>query len=206
MAIRDALSRCPYIPVLTVHDAASAVDLARALVEGGLPTIEITLRTPAALQVIENMAAGVPEATIGVGTVLDEADFARARDAGAKFAVSPGLDKDLVAAARAISMDYLPGIQTASEALAGVRMGLDALKFFPALVAGGPYALGHLAPLYPGLVFCPTGGINLKEAPDYLALANVACVGGSYPAPADLIAAKDWDGIRDRARLAAALL
>ena len=204
MAVRDVLRRVPYIPVVTVERAADAGDLVRALADGGLPVVEITLRTPEAMAAIE-AAAKVDGIAVGVGTVLDPADFARSRDAGAVFAVSPGLDADLVAAAADAGIDYLPGIQTASEAQFGLKLGLDALKFFPAKAAGGPGQLSQLAPVYPGLVFCPTGGIGIGDAPDYLALGCVACVGGSHPAPADLIRARDWAAIRTRSAEAAAL-
>ncbi|MBM86063.1 MAG: keto-deoxy-phosphogluconate aldolase [Rhodospirillaceae bacterium] len=205
MAIENVLKLARVIPVLTIEDVEDAVPLCSALAEGGLPVLEITLRTPAAIPSVEMAVKALPDATIGVGTLLDETDFAKARDAGAKFAVSPGLNMDLVAASVVEEIDYLPGIQTSSEAMSAYRSGLRALKFFPAKAAGGTYGLAQLAPLYPGLVFCPTGGISLDEAPAYLDQPNVACVGGSFASPNDLVTARDWTAITELARHAAAL-
>ena len=205
MAIDAVLRRTRMIPVLTINQVADAVPLCAALVEGGLPVLEITLRTASALAAVEAVAKALPEASVGIGTLLDGADFARARDAGACFAVSPGLNMDLVADARSVGIDYLPGIQTSSEAMTAYRAGLRSLKFFPAKAAGGTQGLGQLAPLYPGLMFCPTGGIGFNDAPDYLAQANVACIGGSFASPSDLVAAGDWTAITKLARQAAAL-
>jgi len=205
MAIEAVLRGTRMIPVLTIDHPEDAVPLCSALAEGGLPVLEITLRTSAALGAVEAAAKALPEATIGVGTLLDAADFARARDAGASFAVSPGLSLELVDAASDAGIDYLPGIQTSSEAMNGYRAGLRALKFFPAKAAGGTYGLKQLAPLYPGLMFCPTGGIGFDDAPDYLAQPNVACIGGSFASPSDLVAARDWPAITALARKAAAL-
>ena len=205
MAIETVLRSTRMIPVLTIERMEDAVPLCSALAEGGLPVLEITLRTGPALAAVEAVATALPESTIGVGTLLDAADFARSRDAGAGFAVSPGLSMDLVAAAGADGIAYLPGIQTSSEAMNAYRAGLRALKFFPAKAAGGTYGLKQLAPLYPGLMFCPTGGIGFADAPDYLAQPNVACVGGSFASPGDLVAARDWSAITALARKAAAL-
>jgi 2-dehydro-3-deoxyphosphogluconate aldolase/(4S)-4-hydroxy-2-oxoglutarate aldolase len=204
-AMRELMARSRVIPVVVVDGVGQAVDLARALLDGGLPVIEITLRTPEAMSAVEAVVRDVPGMTVGVGTVLAPEQLSTARDVGAAFAVSPGLDLDLVAAARGIDMPYLPGIQTSSEAMAARKAGLDALKFFPAKAAGGPGALKQLHPVYPDLLFCPTGGIGFADAPEYLSLANVACVGGSFPAPADLMAAADWAGITETAARAASL-
>jgi 2-dehydro-3-deoxyphosphogluconate aldolase/(4S)-4-hydroxy-2-oxoglutarate aldolase len=205
MAIETVLASTRFIPVLTIERTEDAEPLCETLLGAGLPVLEITLRTTAALAAVEAAARALPEAIIGVGTVLDAADFARARDAGARFAVSPGLNMDLVDAAEDAGMDYLPGIQTSSEAMAAYREGMRSLKFFPAKAAGGVYGLKQLAPLYPGLMFCPTGGITFDDAPDFLAEANVACIGGGLATPAQLVADRNWDGIADLARRAAAL-
>ena len=205
MAIEDILNLARVIPVLTIDHAEDAVPLCSALAEGGLPVLEIALRTPVALPAVEMAAKALPDTTIGVGTLLDDADFARARDAGALFAVSPGLSMDLVAASVVDEIDYLPGVQTSSEAMSAYRSGIRALKFFPAKAGGGTYGLAQLAPLYPGLVFCPAGGISIDDAPDYLNQPNVACVGGSFASPNDLIGARNWTAITELARRAAAL-
>ncbi len=172
---------------------------------GGLLVLEITLRTASALAAVEAVAKALPEAIVGVGTLLESADFARARDAGAVFAVSPGLNMDLVDQAASAELAYLPGIQTSSEAMTAYRAGLRCLKFFPARAGGGIYGLQQLAPLYPGLRFCPTGGIGFDDAPDYLAEPNVACVGGSFASPRALIESGDWSAIAELAARAAAL-
>jgi 2-dehydro-3-deoxyphosphogluconate aldolase / (4S)-4-hydroxy-2-oxoglutarate aldolase len=205
MAIETVLSRTRFIPVLTIDRSADAVPLCTTLVEAGLPVLEITLRTVAALDAVEAASKALPEAMIGVGTVLDGADFARARDAGASFAVSPGLNLDLVDAASAADLDYLPGIQTSSEAMTAYRRGLRSLKFFPVKVAGGTGALRQLAPLFPGLRYCPTGGITFDDAPEFLAEPNVACIGGALATPANLVAEKNWNAIAKLARRAATL-
>lgn len=205
MAIETVLASTRFIPVLMIERAEDAVPLCETLVAAGLPVLEITLRTTAALSAVEAAAKALPEAIVGVGTVLEAADFARARDAGARFAVSPGLNMDLVDAAEDAGMDYLPGIQTSSEAMAAYREGMRSLKFFPAKAAGGVYGLKQLAPLYPGLMFCPTGGITFDDAPDFLAEANVACIGGGLATPAKLVADRNWDEIAGLARRAAAL-
>jgi len=205
MTIRAVLARSPVIPVLTIEDAAMATDLAGALIAGGLPVIEITLRTEAGLEAVSRVAKAFPEASVGVGTVLDEADFARARDAGAVFAVSPGLVPEMAGAANAAGIAFLPGVQTSSEIMTARRLGLDTLKFFPAEASGGVYGLKQFAPVYPDVVFCPTGGLTLQNAPDYLACPNVICIGGGMATPADALAAQDWDAIRRTAAVAAGL-
>jgi 2-dehydro-3-deoxyphosphogluconate aldolase/(4S)-4-hydroxy-2-oxoglutarate aldolase len=205
MAIDSVLATSRFIPVLTIERPQDAVPLCTTLFEAGLPVLEITLRTASALAAVEAAASVLPDAIIGVGTVLDAGDFGPALDAGAVFAVSPGLNMDLVEAAEDIGIDYLPGIQTSSEAMAAWREGLRSLKFFPAKVAGGTHGLKQLAPLYPGLSFCPTGGISFDEAPAFLAEPNVACIGGSLATPAKLVEARDWRAIGALAKKAAAL-
>ena len=205
MTIERVLSSTRMIPVLTINRVEDAVPLCSTLVEAGLLVLEITLRTAPALAAVAAASKALPEATIGVGTLLDSADFARARDAGALFAVSPGLNMDLVDDAKAAGINYLPGIQTSSEAMTGYRAGLRSLKFFPAKASGGAHALQQLAPLYPGLRFCPTGGIGFADAPAYLAEPNVICFGGGLASPAGLVAAGDWSAISELAKRAASL-
>jgi 2-dehydro-3-deoxyphosphogluconate aldolase/(4S)-4-hydroxy-2-oxoglutarate aldolase len=204
-AIRDVLERVPVIPVLTVTSPGHAVPLARALVAGGLPVLEVTLRSPAALGAIAAMRAAVPEAVVGAGTVIDEAQLAAAVAAGSQFIVSPGFSAALGAAARAAGVPLLPGVATASELMAALAAGFDTLKFFPAAQAGGAALLRAFAAPFPSVRFCPTGGIDLASAPAYLALPNVLCVGMSSIAPPALLEAGDWAGITARAREAAAL-
>lgn len=199
------LSRAPVVPVVIVEDAADAVPIARALVAGGLPAIEITLRTAAALDAIRAVAAEVEGAIAGVGTVLDAAQLAAAERAGARFAVSPGATPRLLDAAADAGVPLLPGIATAGEAMALIARGYGFAKFFPAEPAGGRAYLAALASPLPQLRFCPTGGITPETAPAYLALPNVICVGGSWMLPRARIAAKDFAAIEAAARSAAAL-
>ncbi len=206
MTIEQVMGLAPVIPVLTIERVEDAVPLAQALVRGGLPALEITLRSAAALAAIEAIAGAVPDAVPGVGTVTSPDDLARARGAGARFAVSPGFAPDLVAAAAGLSkMAFLPGIATASEAMAAQRAGLTCLKFFPAEGMGGPATLQALAGPFASLVFCPTGGIGRHNAGDYLSLGNVRCVGGSWIAPREAVAEKQWQVIANLAAEAAAM-
>ena len=205
MDIHALLRRAPVIPVLTVSAIEHALPLARALVRGGLPVLEITLRTPCALAAIAAMRDGVPDAVIGVGTLTRPSDLAEAERAGAQFGVSPGYSPDLVVAARDVGYPLLPGVMTPSELMAARLAGFTALKLFPAQQAGGIGMVQALGAPFPDVTFCPTGGVTRATAPDYLALPNVACVGGSWVAPADLIAAGDWSGIEALARDAAVL-
>lgn len=205
MNVRDILKSGPVIPVVTIDDAARGPGLARALLAGGIRVVEVTLRTPAALDAVRAIRAEVPDSIVGVGTLLDRQQIAAAVEAGALFAVSPGFDADMVAPLAAAGLAFLPGIQTVSEAMAARRSGLDTLKFFPAKAAGGTSALDQIRPVLPDIAFCPTGGIGVDEAPGYLALPNVLCVGGSFPAPADAIRDGDWARIEQLARQAAAL-
>lgn len=202
--IREICAMAPVIPVIVIEDAAWAEPLARSLVAGGLPVLEVTLRTPAALEAIAAMAR-VEGAVVGAGTVITTQDAHRARTAGARFAVSPGLTDTLVSACEDCALPLLPGAATASEAMQAVEAGFDTLKFFPAGPAGGPAYLKALAGPLPGIRFCPTGGVSAANAPDYLALSNVLCVGGSWISPAEMMRAGDWAGIEALARQAAGL-
>ena len=201
MLIAEIAARAPVIPVLTIERLADAVPLARALVAGGLPVLEITLRTDSALEALKAIAGEVPEAIVGAGTVLDAAQLAAAQRAGARFGVSPGCTPELARAVAASGMAFLPGVQTISEAMALREQGFRLLKFFPADTSGGIGWLKAAGAPLAGLRFCPTGGIGAETAPAYLALPNVACVGGSWVAPKDAMAAGDWARIE---RLAAA--
>ncbi len=195
----------PVIPVLTIERAVDAVPLARALVKGGLPVLEVTLRTDAGLEALRRIATEVPSAVIGAGTVLEMAQLEQARKAGAQFAVSPGCTPALARAIAASGLPFLPGVQTVSEAMALREQGFQLLKFFPADTSGGLGWLKAVAAPLAGLRFCPTGGVGAETAPAYLALANVACVGGSWVAPKDAVAAGDWARVERLAAAAAGL-
>jgi 2-dehydro-3-deoxyphosphogluconate aldolase/(4S)-4-hydroxy-2-oxoglutarate aldolase len=201
MTIDEIMGLAPVIPVLVVDDVAHAIPLARALVAGGLPVLEVTLRTPAALDVIAAMAT-VPGAVVGAGTVLSPQDLALAADAGARFIVSPGLSEPLAAAARASGLPFLPGVATASDIIRALDQGFNRLKFFPATANGGLPALKAMASVFGAVRFCPTGGITEASAPDWLAETAVACVGGSWIAKRG---ETDWAAITARAQAAAAL-
>lgn len=203
--VETTLRLAPVVPVVIIDDARAAVPMARALVAGGIPAIEVTLRTPAALEAIRAIAAEVEGAVIGVGTVLTPQDLENARQAGARFAVSPGVSPKLLAAADDSDLPLLPGVATASEAMHLLERGYRHLKFFPAVPAGGHKLLGAWASPLPQIRFCPTGGISLASAPDFLSLPNVVCVGGSWLTPADKLKAGDWAGIEALAREAAGL-
>jgi 2-dehydro-3-deoxyphosphogluconate aldolase/(4S)-4-hydroxy-2-oxoglutarate aldolase len=205
MKIDDIVALAPVIPVLTVEQLDHAVPLARALAAGGLRVLEITLRTPAALGVVEAMRRAVPEAVVGVGTLTRPADFALADRAGAQFGVSPGLTPELASAARGARFPLLPGVMSPTELMAARNAGYTVLKLFPAQQAGGIGMLQALGAPFPDVRFCPTGGISRATAPDFLALPNVVCVGGSWVAPKAMMAAGDWAGIEALARDAAAL-
>lgn len=195
----------PVVPVLIVEDAKTAVPLARALVAGGLKAIEITLRTDAALEAVRLVAQEVEGAVVGAGTILSAAHYAAAVDAGSQFIVSPGTTQELLDVARASDIPLLPGAATASEVMALREEGYKVLKFFPAEQAGGAAYLKALSSPLAGTLFCPTGGISLKNAMDYLSLPNVVCVGGSWVAPKELVSAGDWAGITKLASEASAL-
>ncbi len=194
----------PVIPVLVIDDAAHARPLAEALVAGGLPALEVTLRTPAALEVIRQMAQ-VPGGVVGAGTLLTPDDVRAAKEAGAQFGVSPGATDRLLAAAEEMGLPMLPGAATASEVMALLERGYTTQKFFPAEASGGAPALKAIGAPLPQVSFCPTGGISLKNARDYLSLSNTLCVGGSWVAPKDLMQAGDWAGIETLAREACEL-
>ncbi|MDT6982066.1 bifunctional 4-hydroxy-2-oxoglutarate aldolase/2-dehydro-3-deoxy-phosphogluconate aldolase [Streptomyces lusitanus] len=201
----SVLGLAPVVPVVVVEDVADAVPLARALVTGGLPAIEVTLRTPAARDAIRAITAEVPGAVVGAGTVLTPEQVTDAVTAGARFLVSPGCTDALLAAMRASGVPFLPGVSTASEVMALLERGVREMKFFPARAAGGTAYLKSLAGPLPQARFCPTGGIGPDTAPEYLALPNVGCVGGSWMLPEDAVAARDWDRVERLAREAAAL-
>jgi len=184
------------IPVLTIEREHDAVPLARALLEGGLSVIEVTFRTDAAVAAIEAIARDLPQVMIGAGTLLRAADVAAAVKAGAKFLVSPGTTPQLAGAALATDLPYLPGVATPSEIMAARALGICVMKLFPAEAMGGVAMLRALAPVFPGVEFCPTGGIDERLAEHYLALPNVPMVGGSWMAPRDAIASGDWSRIR----------
>lgn len=203
--VRDLMRLSPVIPVLTVSRLEHAAPLARALADGGLRVLEVTLRTACALDAIAAMRAAVPDALVGAGTLVRPEDFAQAARAGALFAVTPGLTASLVAAARAAPFPTLPGVMTPGELIAAREAGFSAFKLFPAQQAGGVAMLKALAGPFPDAVFCPTGGISRANAPEFLALPNVPCVGGSWVAPRELLEAGDWAGIEALARDAAQL-
>jgi 2-dehydro-3-deoxyphosphogluconate aldolase/(4S)-4-hydroxy-2-oxoglutarate aldolase len=195
----------PVIPVIVIEDLTRAVPLAKALVAGGVRVLEVTLRTPVALAAIRAMAREVPEAILGVGTLTRPEDFAEAREAGARFGVSPGLTPALIEAAWESGLPLLPGVMTPSDVIAARLAGFRELKLFPAQQAGGIGMLQALAGPFPDVTFCPTGGITAETAPEFLALPNVACVGGSWLTPKTALAAGDWETITALARQAAAL-
>jgi 2-dehydro-3-deoxyphosphogluconate aldolase/(4S)-4-hydroxy-2-oxoglutarate aldolase len=194
----------PVVPVLVIDDLSHAKPLAEALVAGGLPALEVTLRTPVALEAIRAMAA-VPGGVVGAGTLLTPADVKAAKAAGATFGVSPGVTDRLIAACEDEGLPLLPGAATASEIMALLERGYSVQKFFPAEQAGGAAYLKSIGSPLPQVSFCPTGGISLKLAPDYLGLKNILCVGGSWVAPKDAMARGDWAGITRLAQEAAAL-
>jgi 2-dehydro-3-deoxyphosphogluconate aldolase/(4S)-4-hydroxy-2-oxoglutarate aldolase len=202
---RSLASHGPVIPVIVIQRLEQAVPLARALVEGGVKVLEVTLRTPVALAAIEAIARAVPEAVVGAGTLRLPADAKAARDAGSSFAVSPGYTSALGAACRAAGLPLLPGVATGSEVMAAMADGLRFLKFFPAVQAGGIPMLKALAGPFPDIAFCPTGGITPETAPQFLALPNVAVCGGSWLTPADAVEQGDWARITRLAREAQAL-
>jgi 2-dehydro-3-deoxyphosphogluconate aldolase/(4S)-4-hydroxy-2-oxoglutarate aldolase len=193
------------IPVLTIGRASDAAPLALALARGGLRVIEVTLRTPEALPAIREIRRRVPDAIVGAGTVLTSADVSRATDAGARFLVSPGLTPELAGAGRAGDLPYLPGAATPSEVMLAREAGFSFLKFFPASPFGGVETLRAYAAVFAGIAFCPTGGVTPETAAQYLSLANVPMVGGSWMAPSDAVAAGDWQRIEDLASEAAKL-
>ncbi|HPA37282.1 MAG TPA: bifunctional 4-hydroxy-2-oxoglutarate aldolase/2-dehydro-3-deoxy-phosphogluconate aldolase [Phenylobacterium sp.] len=203
MKLPDVLKLAPVVPVLIIEDVDKAVPLARALVKGGLKALEVTLRTPVALECIRRIAGEVEDGVAGAGTIINPAMREEAHRAGAKFGVSPGLigNEDFDDG----PLPLLPGIATATELMAGLEAGYSYFKLFPANIVGGVGALKAFASPFPQATFCPTGGVSLENAPDYLALPNVICVGGSWVAPADAVRDGDWDRITALAKQAAAL-
>ncbi|MET8172110.1 bifunctional 4-hydroxy-2-oxoglutarate aldolase/2-dehydro-3-deoxy-phosphogluconate aldolase [Streptomyces clavifer] len=204
-ASASVLDLAPVVPVVVLEDAADAVPLARALVAGGLPAIEVTLRTAAALDAIRAIAAEVPGAVVGAGTVISVRNVTETVSAGARFLVSPGWTDTLLDAMEASGVPFLPGVSTTSEVVALLERGVTEMKFFPAEAAGGTAYLKALSSPLPQARFCPTGGISPASAPAYLALPNVGCVGGSWMVPGDAIASKDWARVERLAREASAL-
>ncbi len=198
----DIMTAAPVIPVLVIERAEDALPIAQALVEGGLPVLEVTLRTPAALDAIRAMKS-VPGAIVGAGTVLTERQYQDACDAGSEFVVSPGLTDSLAKAVTGGPAPLLPGVATATEVMLALEHGFRRMKFFPATAAGGPSALTGLSSVFRDVRFCPTGGITLQNAPEWLAIPSVLCVGGTWLVPAGQEG--DTDGIRNRARHAAQL-
>ncbi|MEG3626431.1 bifunctional 4-hydroxy-2-oxoglutarate aldolase/2-dehydro-3-deoxy-phosphogluconate aldolase [Streptomyces poriticola] len=201
----SVLDLAPVVPVVVAADAADAVPLARALVAGGLPAIEVTLRTPAALEAVRAISAEVPDAVVGAGTVIRPGQVSEAVSAGARFLVGPGWTESLLEAMRASGVPFLPGVSTTSEVVALLEHGVREMKFFPAEAAGGTAYLRSLAGPLPQARFCPTGGIGPASAPEYLALPNVGCVGGSWMLPEEAVTARDWPRVEALARAAAGL-
>ncbi len=201
---REICALAPIVPVLVVDDASQARPLAEALVAGGLPALEVTLRTPAALDAIREMAQ-VPGGVVGAGTLVTPEDVRAAKQAGAQFGVSPGATDALIAACEAEGLPLLPGAATASEAMRLLEQGYDMLKFFPAEASGGAPALKAIGAPLPQISFCPTGGVSPQNATDYLSLSNVVCAGGSWVAPKQMVTDGDWAGIETLAREAAKL-
>jgi 2-dehydro-3-deoxyphosphogluconate aldolase/(4S)-4-hydroxy-2-oxoglutarate aldolase len=204
MTLLDIMRSASVIPVIAIDDPEHAVPLAEALVAGGIRVLEVTLRTAHGLAAIRAMAQ-VPGAIVGVGTLTQAEEFTAARDAGAVFGVSPGLTQNLIDAARSSGLPLLPGVMTPSEVMAAREAGFRQLKLFPAVPAGGVGMLNAIGGPLPDVTFCPTGGISIETAPQFLACKNVACVGGSWLTPKDAIAAGNWAHITELARAAAAL-
>ncbi len=201
----DIMRASPVIPVIAIDDIEYAVPLAKALVAGGIRVLEVTLRTVHGLRAIRAIAEQVPGAIVGVGTLTQADEFVAARDAGAVFGVSPGLTPALIAAAKSSGLPLLPGVMTPSEVMAAREAGFRQLKLFPAVPAGGVGMLNAIAGPLGDVTFCPTGGISLETAPDFLACKNVACVGGSWLTPKDLLKAGDWARITALAAAASKL-
>ena len=203
--IREILAASPVMPVIVIDRPEDAVPLAEALVKGGICVLEVTMRTPAALACVRAIRAAVPGAIVGVGTITNIADLNAAREAGAMFGVSPGTTPDLLSHATTSGFPFLPGSMTPSDVMRALDAGFTAMKLFPARQAGGIEMLKALGGPFPQVMFCPTGGIDAQSAATYLALPNVACVGGSWLSPATLIANKDWTEIQMRAQAASFL-
>lgn len=205
MNLLEIMHASPVIPVIQIDDPAHAVPMARALVDGGIRVLEVTLRTRHGLDAIRDIAEAVPNAIVGVGTVTRAEEFALARDAGAVFAVSPGLTESVVQGARSSGLPLLPGVMTPSEVMAAREWGFKQLKLFPAVPAGGVAMLQALAGPLGDVLFCPTGGITAASAAAFLACPNVACVGGSWLTPKDAVQKGDWQRVQELAAAAASL-
>lgn len=205
MTLLDIMRTSPVIPVIAIDNIEQAVPLAKALVAGGIRVLEVTLRTEYGIPAIRAMVEQVPDAIVGVGTLTQPEEFSAARKAGAVFGVSPGLTPGLVEAARRSGLPLLPGVMTPSEVMAAREAGFRQLKLFPAVPAGGVGMLSAIAGPLPDVTFCPTGGISVETAPQFLACKNVACVGGSWLTPKDAMKSGDWDRITELARAASAL-
>nr|CEL14875.1 4-hydroxy-2-oxoglutarate aldolase @ 2-dehydro-3-deoxyphosphogluconate aldolase [Kibdelosporangium sp. MJ126-NF4]CTQ96494.1 4-hydroxy-2-oxoglutarate aldolase (EC 4.1.3.16) @ 2-dehydro-3-deoxyphosphogluconate aldolase (EC 4.1.2.14) [Kibdelosporangium sp. MJ126-NF4] len=201
----ELLNLAPVVPVVVIDDVDHAVGVAEALVAGGVPLIELTLRTPVALEGIQRIRKEVPDILVGAGTVTTAALAAQAADAGASFLVTPGSTESVVDACEATGLPFLPGISTVTEAMRMAERGLTALKFFPAEASGGKNYLKSLGGPLPGLRFCPTGGISVDTAADYLALPNVGCVGGSWLVPKEALADNDFNRVKELAKATATL-
>ncbi|NOT83481.1 MAG: bifunctional 4-hydroxy-2-oxoglutarate aldolase/2-dehydro-3-deoxy-phosphogluconate aldolase [Methylococcaceae bacterium] len=201
---KEILTACPVMPVMVIQNADDAVPMAKALCAGGIRVLEITLRTPAALESIKRIAQEVPEAIVGAGTIITTHQLQAVTEAGAVFAISPGLTPTLLHAANHGAIALIPGISTLSELIMGMEYGYDCFKFFPAEAAGGIPMLKAIAGPIPQVTFCPTGGISPQNYQAYLALDNVACVGGSWLVPAEAVKAKNWQAITDLAKAAVA--
>lgn len=196
----DIFAAGPVVPVLVIKDLDKAVPLAKALIAGGIKVLEVTLRTPVALDVIKKIADEVPEAIIGAGTVTNAQQLKQVVEAGAKFAISPGLTEALLEAGKGYDIPLIPGISSISDLMTAKDAGYDHLKFFPAEASGGVKALKSIGGPFPDVTFCPTGGIGPANYNDYLTLSNVRCVGGSWVAPDDAIESGDWDKITQLAK------
>jgi len=205
MNVLEICRLAPVVPVLVIDDLDTAAPLAHALVKGGLPVLEVTLRTPVALDAIKAMAAAVPDAVVGAGSLRTPADVAAVKAAGGVFGVSPGWTSTLLDAADGMGLPMLPGVATPSEAMRAAERGLEVLKFFPAEQNGGAPALKAWGGPLPSIKFCPTGGVTPENAREYLSLSNVVCVGGSWVAPKDAVKARDWDLVEALAAEAAKL-
>jgi len=205
MDIASIVAAGPVMPVIVIDDASNGAALGAALLEGGIRTAEITLRTPAALDAIEAMATSCPDLIVGAGTVINSTQARQVYDAGGRFAVSPGATDQLIDGCAKVNLPLLPGAATVSEMMTLHEKGVSMMKFFPAVAAGGLAFLQALASPFPQFRFCPTGGITVATAPDWLALANVPCLGGSWVAPQKLIAERDFETITKNARAASSL-
>ena len=204
MRVFEQLGNNRVIPVIVVEDADHAVPMAEALVEGGVTALEVTLRTPVGLEVIERIARAVPEAIVGAGTVTDASQFQQVIDAGGRFAVSPGITDSLAITANASGLPWLPGTVTASEILLAIQLGFEDLKFFPASVSGGPPAIKAFTSVFSNIRFCPTGGVKPENMADYLGIENVMAVGGSWLVTNELLEKQDWAHMTRRAQEAVA--